>query len=46
MIDSAAGSEELTAVDRDHADGLIESARLGMLAAPGTVMVMARRPGA
>lgn len=46
MIDSAAGSEVLTAVDRDHADGLIESARLGMLAAPGTVMVMARRPGA
>ena len=46
VIDSAAGDEELTAGERDHADGLVESARLGMLAAPGTVMVMARRPRA
>lgn len=46
MVDNAAGSQEFTNGERDLADAFIESARLGMLAAPGTVMVMARRPGA
>lgn len=45
MIDRAAGDQDLPAGDRDLADGLVESARLGLLAAPGTVMVLARRPG-
>ncbi|MEC8493345.1 MAG: methionine biosynthesis protein MetW [Planctomycetota bacterium] len=46
LIESAAESEGLTPGERDHADALVESARLGMLAAPGAVFIMARRPGA
>ncbi len=46
MVDSAAVSEVLSPGERDLADALVESARLGLIAAPGTVMVMARRPGA
>lgn len=46
MVDTAAGTQEFSDGERDLADAFVESARLGMLAAPGTVMVMARRLGA
>lgn len=43
MIARAAGADPLSPADAEYAESFVASARLGLLAAPGTVMVCARR---